>query len=131
MTTPGQPMSAAAANRPVDVRAVLTELYWSAVKAVAPGTALKAALERLPPGAIRERVWVIAIGKAANPMAIAAIEVLEQQQLEPAGGVIVAPRVLPSPHGAIEFVAGDHPVPTARSVAAAARIGDVVTRVKP
>jgi glycerate-2-kinase len=76
-------------------------------------------------------VWVIAIGKAAHPMAIAAVEVLEQRQLEPAGGVIVAPRVLPSPHRAIEFVAGDHPVPTARSVAAAARISDVVTRVKP
>src|SRR5918912_2978941 len=131
MNTPSQPSSAIISDRPLDSRALLIQLYWSAVKAVAPGAAVKAALDRLPPGAIRPRVWVIAVGKAANPMAIAVVDALEQQQLEPAGGVIVAPRVLPSPHPAIEFVAGDHPVPTARSVAAAARIGSIVASVKP
>jgi glycerate 2-kinase len=131
MNTPGQSSSAIIPDRPLDSRALLTQLYWSAVKAVAPGAALKAALDRLPPGATRPRVWVIAVGKAAHPMAIAAVEVLERQQLEPAGGVIVAPRVLPSPHSAIESVAGDHPVPTARSVTAAERIGSIVARVKP
>src|SRR5919199_3352964 len=131
MNTPSHSSSATIPDRPLDSRALLTQLYWSAVKAVAPGAALKAALDRLPPGAIRSRVWVIAIGKAAHPMAIAAVEVLERQQLEPTGGVIVAPRVLPSPHPAIELVAGDHPVPSARSVAAAARIGDIVASVKP
>src|ERR671932_1853476 len=116
MNTPSQSSSAIIPDRPLDSRALLTQLYWSAVKAVAPGAALKAALDRLPPGAIRPRVWVIALGKAANPMAITAVDVLEQQQLEPAGGVIVAPRVLPSPHSAIVFVAGDQTVPTARSL---------------
>lgn len=131
MKTPGQPMDIASRERPRDARAVLIELYWAAVRAVSPGPALRAALERIPAGARSRRVWIIAIGKAASPMAAAAVEVLDEWGTPPAGGVIVAPRALPSPHEAIECVAGDHPVPGARSRHAATRIGDVAARVRP
>lgn len=109
----------------------LVQLYWAAVRAVAPGPALTAALERISKDMGHRRVWIIAIGKAANPMAIAAVDFLAKHGLEPAGGVIVAPRVLPAPHPRLEFLAGDHPLPGARSIAAADAVGRIARQVKP
>jgi len=119
------------AGRPIDARMALVQLYWAAVRAVAPGPALTTALERISKEIGHKRVWIIAIGKAANPMAIAAVDFLAAHRLEPAGGVIVAPRVLPSPHARIEFVAGDHPLPGANSFAAADAVGRWTRQVKP
>lgn len=119
------------AGRPIDARMALVQLYWAAVRAVAPGPALTAALERISKEIGQKRVWIIAIGKAANPMAIAAVDFLARHKLEPAGGVIVAPRLLPAPHPRLEFAAGDHPLPGARSVAAAEIVGKVAKQVKP
>ena len=109
----------------------LVQLYWAAVRAVAPGPALTTALERIAKEIGHKRVWIIAIGKAANPMAMAAVDFLAARKLEPTGGVIVAPRVLPSPHARIEFVAGDHPLPGANSFAAADAVGRCTRKVKP
>ena len=132
MKTPSQPQWAVMPpGRPIDARMALVQLYWAAVRAVAPGPALTTALERISKEIGQRRVWIIAIGKAANPMAIAAVDFLARHRLEPAGGVIVAPRVLPSPHARLGFVAGDHPLPGARSVAAADAIGKIARQVKP
>lgn len=129
--TPSQPGWAIPPGQPFDARALLTQLYWAAVQAVSPGPALRAALDRLPDIAPQRRVWLIAVGKAANPMAIAAVDVLAAHGMEPAGGVIVAPRALPPPHAALQFLAGDHPLPGARSAAAANAIGNIAATVRP
>ncbi|HEY8794022.1 MAG TPA: DUF4147 domain-containing protein, partial [Gemmatimonadaceae bacterium] len=107
MKTPSQPQWAVMpAGRPIDARMALVQLYWAAVRAVAPGAALADALERISKEIGQRRVWIIAIGKAANPMAIAAVDFLARNRLELAGGVIVAPRVLPTPHARLDFMAG-------------------------
>ncbi len=131
MKTPSQPQWAVMpAGRPIDAQMALVQLYWAAVRSVAPGPALTTALERLSKQVATQRVWIIAIGKAANPMAVAAVEFLQKNGAEPAGGVIVAPRVLPSPHPRLEFVAGDHPLPGARSLTAAHAVARAAGQVK-
>ncbi|HEY7879156.1 MAG TPA: DUF4147 domain-containing protein [Gemmatimonadaceae bacterium] len=115
---------------PRDLREMLTALYWAAVRAVAPGPALRAALERIPADQRGRRVWIIAIGKAAHPMAAAAVSVLGQWKCSPAGGVIVAPTAGPTPHPTLDVRVGDHPVPGARSLEAAAQIGMIASRVR-
>ncbi|MBC7788927.1 MAG: DUF4147 domain-containing protein [Anaerolineae bacterium] len=116
-----------------DARALLTELYYSAVRAAAPGPAVEAALTANRGG--NERPWIIALGKAAHPMASAAVRFLERAGLEPAGGIIVAPAeeslnqvsasTSRSPHPNITISTGDHPEPGGRSLMAGAKIGEV------
>ncbi len=118
------------ADVPRDAKSALTALYGAAAHAVAPGTSLRAALERVPVAERGRRVWIIAIGKAAHPMAAAALAVLAEWNRMPAGGIIVAPNEETAPHPAVEVRAGDHPVPGARSLAAAERIGLVAGRVR-
>jgi glycerate 2-kinase len=112
------------------MRRLLEELYAAAVAAAMPGPALAARLERvgLRPG---EAPWIIALGKAALPMARAATAELRRRGLEPAGGLVVAPAEAPSPHPALECRAGDHPEPGPRSHAAARALEAVVRRVGP
>lgn len=64
-------------------------------------------------------------------MASGVVAALAGSGREPAGGVIVAPRVDPSPHPEITVVAGDHPIPGAGSERAAAAIGAVASQVGP
>lgn len=77
------------------------------------------------------RLWLAALGKAAGPMARAAVAALAAAGREPAGGLLVAPAVEPVPHPALASVAGDHPVPGAGSLAAAGRLGALAARVGP
>ena len=62
-------------------------------------------------------------------MAAAAVDALARQGLEPAGGLIVAPRADPSAHPRLEVVAGDHPEPGAGSLAAAAALARSAERI--
>ena len=101
---------------------VLTSLYWAGVEAAAPGHALAAVLQNNDPPS--GRVWIVALGKAAHPMAAAAVEYLSDLGTEPAGGLIVAPGVSP-PRSRLSSYAGDHPLPGPGSLAAAAAIGDL------
>ncbi len=111
-------------------RALLAQLYQAAVAAVEPGRALEAALGRHtePPAA---RLWLLALGKAAQPMAEAAVRHLASRGRAPAGGLIVAPSVAPVPHPALSVVAGDHPEPGPGSLAAAEAVGALAARVAP
>jgi hydroxypyruvate reductase len=111
-------------------RALLAELYSAATAAAAPGPALRARLEKLKLEPARP-IWIIALGKAAHPMAQAAVEVLEARGLTPAGGLIVAPVQGSAPHPRIESVAGDHPEPGAGSLAAAEALAATAARVQP
>lgn len=103
-------------------REFLTELYTVATAAVDPAPALANRLERLDrtPGVRR---WVLALGKAATPMARAAVETLAHWGLEPAGGLVVGPANDPAPHPRLRAVAGDHPEPGPGSLAAAQALG--------
>lgn len=117
-------------DAPADAAATLTALYWAAVGAAAPGPALRAALARIAPDQRTRPVWIIAIGKAAHPMAAAAVAALDEWDRAPAGGVIVAPNSAPPPHAALDVCVGDHPVPGARSRDAAAHIARVASQVR-
>ncbi len=122
-------MVSPAPRSPADspVRELLAELYRVATEAVNPAPALASRLARLPrePG----RRWILALGKAAEPMALTAVRTLASWGLEPAGGLVVAPAAHPAPHPEIRAVAGDHPEPGPGSLAAAEALGEVARRV--
>ena len=101
----------------------------AALDAVAPGPALQAALARLP-APPRPTLHIIALGKAAHPMAAAAVEALRGWKREPSSGIIIAPEVAASPHPSLRVVTGDHPIPGANSKAAALALGQAVRQVK-
>jgi hydroxypyruvate reductase len=77
-----------------------------------------------------QRVWLFAFGKAAHPMAAAAVSCLEREALAIAAGVVIAPDERPSPHPVVTALAGDHPIPARRSLAAAQRIGELAAGVR-
>jgi len=120
------PLSAAPipANRPASE--LLAELYTVAITAVNPGPAVAqrlAILDRSP-----QRRWILALGKAAVPMARAAVETLASWGQEPAGGVIVGPAGDVTPHARLPVVRGDHPEPGPGSLAAAEALGEAADR---
>lgn len=106
------------------------DLYTAATTAAAPGPALSKRLQLLHMGAGR-RVWILALGKAAMPMAITAIGVLSSNGVDPEGGLVVAPAGGESPHPRIQLVVGDHPEPGSRSFAAANALETVVSYIAP
>lgn len=116
--------------RPADPRALLTHLYWAAVHAAAPGPALRAALSAHPPAPGRA-LHLFALGKAAEPMAQAAVAYLASQGRTPAGGLLVVPEPSASPHPALRVAVGDHPQPGPGSLAAAGALAEAVRAVHP
>ena len=106
--------------------ALLADLYASATAAVNPGPALSRRLAALPSGGAPR--WIIALGKAALPMAQAAVETLASRGAEPAGGLIVPPAPAPAPHPRLRVVPGDHPEPGPGSLAAAEALGQVAAQ---
>jgi glycerate 2-kinase len=81
--------------------------------------------ERVDP---RSRVWVLAMGKAAAPMA-QAVEIQLGEQL--AGGLAVVPEGYALPLSRIECCESAHPVPDARCERAARRAQALVDAVEP
>ncbi|HEV7364244.1 MAG TPA: DUF4147 domain-containing protein [Gemmatimonadales bacterium] len=108
--------------------ALLADLYAAATSAVAPGPALAARLDDLDLDP-NSRIWILALGKAALPMAEAAVHSLRRRGVQPAGGLIVAPAAGRSPHPRLAYVQGDHPEPGAGSLAAAEALGELTARV--
>lgn len=109
---------------------VLTELFWSAVRAASPRRTMEQALS----GLTFDRtvpVWVVALGKAANQMSIAAVEHLQAKGMAPIGGIVIVPRAVPPPHPALAMAVGDHPIPGAASAAAAAALAALLAQVAP
>ena len=112
-------------------RALLIDLFHAAVAAVAPGPALLQSLRDHPSVELCSSVWLIAVGKAALPMAEAAVSALASRGASPAGGLVVAPIDGAAPHQALTVYAGDHPEPGSGSLAAAEALDGVVQRVRP
>ncbi|HET7239909.1 MAG TPA: DUF4147 domain-containing protein, partial [Gemmatimonadales bacterium] len=90
---------------PPETTRLLADLYRVATAAVDPGPALRRRLEAGGHPARPPRV--LALGKAALPMARAAVEALAAWDLEPSSGVVVAPADGPSPHPRLRIVVGD------------------------
>lgn len=114
-----------------DAKTLLLEIYQAAIAAVAPGPALIRALKN---ELVDDRVWLIALGKAAAPMAEAAVRVLAERGSHgraPAGGLIVAPGDTPAPHPSLAVIVGDHPEPGAGSLAAAEALDALVKTIPP
>jgi glycerate 2-kinase len=123
--------SPAAHSRPDrPVRELLTELYSVATEAVDPAPALAARLARLDRASSGRR-WILALGKAAGPMAQAAVHALNAWGQEPAGGLLVAPSDVATPHAKIRVLRGDHPEPGTGSLAAAEALGRAAAEVGP
>ncbi len=112
-------------------RAILERLYRAAVRAVDPGPAVVAALPAAADAARGHRLWILALGKAAVPMARAAAAVARRANLDLAGGIIVPATSEPSPDPALALVTGDHPEPGPGSHAASDQLGATVARVLP
>ena len=104
----------------------LVELFHLAIAAAQPGPAVLEALRREPGGT---EPFIIAIGKAALPMAEAALTALRERGDNPRGGVVVCP--VPSPVDGLQVIAGDHPVPGDGSVRAAGAIEAVCREIYP
>lgn len=92
-----------------------------------PEAAVARALAEQP---IAERVWIVAVGKAARPMARAARARLDGAGCRPAGGIIIAPPAEDAPTG-LPFFPGDHPLPDRDSVRAAEALAELTSRVQP
>ncbi len=120
------PFSTIASPTATPLHQLLAELYTVATAAVDPGPALARRLRALPLG---RPVRLLALGKAALPMARAAIGVLAKRGLAPVGGLVVAPAPDAPPHPAVPLVAGDHPEPGAGSRAAAAALAAAAAAV--
>jgi len=116
--------------RPADPRALLTDLYWAAVAAAAPGPALHSALGRHAPRPGRP-IHLLALGKAALPMAKAAVLFLAEHGEQPRGGLLVTPEPSSPPHPSLAVAVGDHPEPGAGSLAAAEALAAAVQAVRP
>jgi glycerate-2-kinase len=72
-----------------------------------------------------QRVWVFAFGKAAYPMATAAVTSLLRSLHSIVGGVVVGPELGPAPYPTLAALRGDHPIPGRNSFAAANKIAEV------
>ena len=70
------------------------------------------------------------MGKAAHPMAAAAVAALKRELLSIVGGLIIAPELEPSPHAALRSLQGNHPLPGRLSFTAADRIGDTAVGMR-
>lgn len=112
-----------------DPRALLSDLYRAAVAAAEPGRALSLALDQHTDPS-RTPVHLLALGKAALPMADAAVRFLAERGSQPAGGLIVVPEPARSPHQALPVVVGNHPEPGPGSLAAAAALERAVEAVR-
>lgn len=115
-----------------DVAATLRGFYEAALAAADPARVVRDGLRShevaLEVGRDRPH-WIIALGKAAPAMAGAAVVHCEQNRLAIAGGLVVGFTESAPPHPSMESVAGDHPVPGARSASAAERLGALTDRI--
>ncbi|HEX6434196.1 MAG TPA: DUF4147 domain-containing protein, partial [Gemmatimonadales bacterium] len=113
---------------PLPPRQLLADLYSAAIQAVAPGPALALRLQEVEPPAGR-RVWILALGKAAGPMAAAAVAALHDRGISPAGGLVVSPAASDSDTASLTYVQGDHPEPGPGSQAAADALAQITDQV--
>jgi glycerate 2-kinase len=115
-----------------DLTGLAREIFAAALTAAEPGGFTKRALARcLPTDGLQafRKHWIIAVGKAAPAMAQAALQYTESNRLRIAGGLVVAPTRVSTPDATLDMLAGDHPIPGDRSLAAAERLAYFCTQI--
>lgn len=107
-------------------RGLVLELYDAAVAAAAPGPVTARAVDAL---SIERsaRLWIFAFGKAARPMAAAAVTSTLRSLHSIVGGLVVGPDDAPPPYPTITSMRGDHPLPGRHSFDAANRVGEIAS----
>lgn len=128
---------------PPSPRAQVLACYDAALAAAAPGSAVRSAFAAhevtLELGRDRPH-WILAIGKAADAMAAAAMAGCEARGLQVAGGLVVTAAPDAPAHGessaasaltsaGLERIVGDHPVPGVRSARAADALAAYIERI--
>lgn len=108
---------------------VLLRLFGAALESVEPRRALAHALDR-DPATPATRTWILSFGKAAHPLADAAVARLHAAGLEATGGLVIATEPGPSPGAGIDVMVGDHPLPGRRSLAAAEALESTVRSIR-
>jgi glycerate 2-kinase len=103
----------------------LLELFSAALRGADPGPVTTQAIDELPLEGTR-RIWLYAFGKAAQPMAAAAIGALERNRHDIVGGLMVGPEPAPAIRATVASLEGEHPVPRRGSFLAAQRLGELV-----
>ncbi len=108
----------------------MLDLLAAALAAVDPARVVPPALDRFPPPARDPHLF--ALGKAAPGMARAAAAWLRSRGRDVAGGVVAhaGDGTAADSLAQLHWVAGDHPVPGARSAAAAAAVGAAASQVQ-
>jgi glycerate 2-kinase len=110
-------------------RDTLIDLFGAALRGADPGPVTTEAVDALPLDGTR-RVWLYAFGKAAHPMAAAAIAALERNRHDIVGGLMITPEATPPLRATVSSLEGEHPVPRRGSFIAAQRLGELVTARK-
>jgi hydroxypyruvate reductase len=109
---------------------LLAELFHTAVDAVEPAAALTRTFAEDPPPRA-ERVWIIASGKASAAMTRAAVDILATRSMTPAGGMMVGPESVASPHPSIRMWTAEHPLPGPGSLAAGQVLESLMAHIRP
>lgn len=111
-------------------RAILERVFQGALAAVAPGPAVRRGLEGI---GLHPRHWIrlLAMGKAAVPMATAAADVLRERGIRLRDGLVVDSRAVTLANPALRVVIGDHPIPGRRSAVAARAVERFTTDGRP
>ena len=108
-------------------RLVLEQLFSAAVRGADPYAATFAAIDGRTLGA---RLWILASGKGAVPMARASLDAVAASHRTVLGGVVVTTDNVPAV-GPLPVFTGDHPVPGAGSLIASQALSRVVRLVQP
>ncbi len=108
-----------------DVQSAIIDLFQAGVLAAHPETLLREI--PLPPFETATPVALIALGKAAVPMATIAHHRLANANIPLHYGVVIGHVDEPSLDPTLTYLCGDHPVPGARSIAAARAIKHLIS----
>jgi hydroxypyruvate reductase len=111
-------------------RALLERIFQGAIAAVAPGPAVQRAVAGLPIGG---SPWlrILAMGKAAVPMATAAADALQARGLRVRDGLVIPAQPTMLHHPVLRVVPGDHPIPGEGSREAAREVGRFARQGRP
>ncbi|MBI1809028.1 MAG: DUF4147 domain-containing protein [Gemmatimonadetes bacterium] len=126
-----------------DLAVRLREILAAALDAADPAASTRGALERSLHAdelARHQRLWIIALGKAAPAMAGAALAFADARAWRVAGGIVVTTPDAPThasdagrspnaPDARLLLCQGDHPVPGAGSLRAANELADLCEKV--
>ncbi len=111
-------------------RALLERIFQGAIAAVAPGPAVQRAVAGLSLGG---SPWlrILALGKAAVPMATAAADTLLARGLRIRDGLVIPAQSTLLHPPVLRGVPGDHPIPGERSREAAREVGRFARQGRP